>query len=75
MPELRQFNLQFAFRTARAAGKNIQDQAGTIQHAAFDRFFQVSFRDGLRATPNKTSSAPVALTALRISSTFPEPSR
>ena len=43
MAQLRKFHLQFTFRAARATRENIQNQTGTIEHAAFDRLFQVSF--------------------------------
>ena len=41
MLQLRQFDLQLAFVALRALGKNIQDQAGTVDHAAFQLLFRL----------------------------------
>ena len=43
MPELRQLDLQLALEAARALRKNIQDQAGAIQHAAIEFAFEIAF--------------------------------
>ena len=42
MAELGQFNLQLTLEGLRALGKNIEDQAGTIEHPAFQLAFEVS---------------------------------
>ncbi len=46
MLELGQFHLQLAFVAAGALGEDVQDQAGAIQHAAFQEFLQVALLAG-----------------------------
>jgi len=41
--QLRQFHLQLAFVRACPLRKNIQNQAGAVEHATLDRLFEVSF--------------------------------
>ena len=43
--ELRQFHLQLANVAARALGKNIEDQAGAVDHAAIKLALQIAFLD------------------------------
>src|ERR1700712_2304750 len=44
--ELRQFDLQLAFMSARALGEDVQDQARTIKHATLENAFEVAFLTG-----------------------------
>ncbi len=44
--ELGQLHLQLAFKGARPLGKDIEDQAGAIQHPAGEHPFQVTFLAG-----------------------------
>lgn len=40
--QLRQFHLQLAFAGSRMAGKNIEDQLGSVNHPALDDFFYIA---------------------------------
>ena len=42
MLHLGQFHLQFAFRTFRALGKNIENEIGTVNHPHADDFFDIA---------------------------------
>ncbi len=47
--ELRQLDLQLAFGAARALRKDVQDQAGAVDHAALQRTLQVALLDRAQA--------------------------
>ena len=49
MIQLGQFHLQLALVGACALGEDIQDQAGAIQHPAFQPLFQIAFLTGRQA--------------------------
>ena len=46
MAELRQFHLQFTLLRLRPLGKNRQNQAHAVEHAALQRFFQIALLRG-----------------------------
>ena len=46
MIKLCQFDLQFAFRTLRTLRKDVEDQAGSINHAALQRTLQIALLSG-----------------------------
>ena len=61
MLELGQFHLQLAFGTLGTQGKDIEDQAGAIDHPAVERpLFQISFLGGEMFVIEMTRSASVA---------------
>ncbi|MNV54963.1 hypothetical protein D3C71_1471790 [compost metagenome] len=46
MIQLSQFDLQFAFVSARALGENVENQASAVQHPALENPLQIAFLTG-----------------------------
>jgi len=60
MAQLRQLHLQLAFETARPLGKDIQDQAGTIQNPALQQRLQIAFLAGRQGVIENDQFRPAA---------------